>query len=252
MIRTKMTRLALPAALAAAMIASCGRQAAETATAPAETPAETASAEAPPPASTPVEANMTPAPPAEGELVEVLLCDNETKTTAVADGTREGGQAIADELMTQWKRKNPDAGWIDAELAMHQVKPPADNKDVVGKGQGSTYSRITEMDAALWAQETYKLAVEGSTIFHSGDKLGSTIAVSCDMCHPDASNTHPETYPKFQEQLGQVAMLRDMINWCIEHPVRGERLDPDSAEMRALEAYIIAQRQGTPLQYGKR
>ncbi|MEQ8748527.1 MAG: hypothetical protein RIC52_02020, partial [Amphiplicatus sp.] len=106
--------------------------------------------------------------------------------------------------------------------------------------------------AALWAQETYKLAVEGSTIFHSGDKLGSTIAVSCDMCHPDASNTHPETYPKFQEQLGQVAMLRDMINWCIEHPVRGERLDPDSAEMRALEAYIIAQRQGTPLQYGKR
>ncbi|MEE2689935.1 MAG: hypothetical protein VX640_00210 [Pseudomonadota bacterium] len=235
--------------LSAAMLISCGQQKAES-PAPA---ADSAAVEEAPAASTPApEANMTPAPAAKGELVEVLLCDNETKTTAVADGTRESGQSIADELMAQWKRKNPDAEWIDKELEMHQVKPPADNRDVVGKGQGSTYSRITETDAALWAQETYKLAVEGSTIFHSGDKLGSTIAVSCDMCHPDASNTHPETYPKFQEQLGQVAMLRDMINWCIEHPVRGERLDPDSAEMRALEAYIIAQRQGTPLQYGKR
>jgi thiosulfate dehydrogenase len=42
-----------------------------------------------------------------------------------------------------------------------------------------------------------------------------------------------------------------MINWCIERPVRGERLDPDGPRMRALEAYIYAQRKGTPLNYGK-
>ena len=47
------------------------------------------------------------------------------------------------------------------------------------------------------------------------------------MCHPDAANTHPETYPKFQPQLGRVALLRDMINWCIEHPVRGKQLAAD-------------------------
>ncbi len=67
-------------------------------------------------------------------------------------------------------------------------------------------------------------------VFHSGDELGSTIAVSCDMCHPDAANTHPETYPKFQPQLGRVALLRDMINWCIEHPVRGTKLAPDDPQ----------------------
>jgi cytochrome c len=72
------------------------------------------------------------------------------------------------------------------------------------------------------------------------------------MCHPDASNTHPGTYPKFQEQLGRVALLRDMINWCIEHPVRGTPLAADDAKMRALEAYIVAQRKGTALEYGKR
>ncbi|MBA2408543.1 MAG: hypothetical protein H0V62_01775 [Gammaproteobacteria bacterium] len=72
------------------------------------------------------------------------------------------------------------------------------------------------------------------------------------MCHPDGSNTHPETYPKFQVQLGRVALLRDMINWCIENPVKGKVLKPDAPKMRALETYIYAQRKGTPLSYGKR
>ena len=88
-------------------------------------------------------------------------------------------------------------------------------------------------------------------MFHSGDELGGTIAVSCDMCHPDAANTHPETYPKFQTQLGRVALLRDMINWCIENPVRGKPLARDDPRMRAMEAYIHAKRKGVPLEPGK-
>jgi cytochrome c len=71
------------------------------------------------------------------------------------------------------------------------------------------------------------------------------------MCHPHAANTHPETYPKFQAQLGRVALLRDMINWCIEHPVRGKALAADDPRMRAMEAYILAQRKGKTLEYGK-
>jgi Icc protein len=35
-----------------------------------------------------------------------------------------------------------------------------------------------------------------TALFHGG--LDSKNTVSCDQCHPDASNTHPETYPKFQ------------------------------------------------------
>ncbi len=103
----------------------------------------------------------------------------------------------------------------------------------------------------VWAQETQKFVDEGNGIFHDAGKLGGTIAVSCDMCHPNASNTHPETYPKFQVQLGRVALLRDMINWCIENPVKGKPLHDDDRRLRALEAYIIAQRKGTALQYGK-
>ena len=157
-----------------------------------------------------------------------------------------------DAAMAQWKRRGEARDWMAAELAKHKVVIPADNKGLIGKGQGSTYGSVTPEDVNVWQQETYELAVEGSRIFHSADRLKSTIAVSCDMCHPDGSNTHPETYPKFQAQLGRVALLRDAINWCIENPVRGKKLSPDSSEMRALETYIYAQRKGAPLQYGKR
>lgn len=190
---------------------------------------------------------------AEGEM-EVALCDGETTTTVSADEepTRARAQRISDELMAQWKRKNPDHDWVEQERAKHMIVPPADNSELVGKPQGHVYGRITELDVRVWERETLKLVAEGSRIFHSGDALGSDIAVSCDMCHPDAANTHPETYPKFQVQLGRVALLRDMINWCIEHPVRGDVLEADSPNMRALEAYIYAQRKGEALAYGKR
>jgi hypothetical protein len=191
--------------------------------------------------------------PASGEPVDVELCDGETSTRVPArtEYTREEGLRIAGDLMAQWKRKNPDADWIEAEREKHQIAPPADNSDLIGKTQGHIYSRITEQHVREWERELLALVAEGSRIFHSADAMGSQIAVSCDMCHPDAANTHPETYPKFQTQLGRVALLRDMINWCIEHPVRGRLLAADSAEMRALEAYILAQRTGETLAYGK-
>jgi len=190
-----------------------------------------------------------------GENIEVKLCDNQTTTSVPADqpATRENAEKIAKALMDQWKRANPNAkAWIEEERTKHTIVDPADNSGLIGRGQGAIYGQISAQDVATWNQETLKLVVDGSSVFHSADRLGGTIAVSCDMCHPDAANTHPETYPKFQPQLGRVALLRDMINWCIEHPVRGQQLAPDDERMRALEAYIIAQRKGTALNYGKR
>ena len=66
-----------------------------------------------------------------------------------------------------------------------------------------------------------------------------------------AANTHPETYPKYQVQLGRVVLLRDMINWCLEHPVRAKPMPADDPRMRAMEAYIFAARKGKSLEYGK-
>lgn len=165
------------------------------------------------------------------------------------------GQALAEAHMDQWKRKNPDRvdDWVAQEKERHKIQPPADNSALLKgeQGKGHTYGQYTERDIQTWARETEKLVVEGSRIFHNAEALGGTVAVSCDMCHPDAANTHPETFPKFQTQLGRVVLLRDMINWCVEQPVRGKRFEPDDPRMRALEAYIYAQGKGRPLNYGK-
>jgi thiosulfate dehydrogenase len=207
--------------------------------------------------------------------IEVILCDGETKAV-VPPGTAPS--TIAGQLMTEWLRKNPGRDWEPGVRERHGLVPSFDNSGLVdealgappaGRGapppgrastrsrqqqtdlQAQTHGRITRIDVALWKEETERFALAGSRVFHSGDELGSTIGVSCDMCHPHGANTHPETYPKFQPQLGRVALLRDMINWCIQHPVRGEPLASDDPRMRSLEAYIHAQRSGTPMAYGK-
>ncbi len=179
-------------------------------------------------------------------------------TEAIAedkDAKKADAKAIADAHMAQWKVKNPNKveQWVKEEKERHKIQPPADNRDLLKgeQGKGHTYGSFTEQDILIWARETEKLVVEGSRIFHSAERMGGTIGVSCDMCHPDAANTHPETYPKFQTQMGRVALLRDMINWCLEHPVRGKALAPDDPRMRALEAYILAQRKGVTMNYGR-
>ena len=100
--------------------------------------------------------------------------------------------------------------------------------------------------------------IVGDLLFHgdaaTAKKYGVTLSktgMACAMCHPMASDTHPYEYPKFQEETSKFATLRDMINWCIEPPVKGKLLAPDDEKLRALEAYILAQRNGVPLAYGK-
>jgi len=109
--------------------------------------------------------------------------------------------------------------------------------------------QFTEADLKKWNDAFTVVVKEGESLFHSS-KLGAN-SVSCDMCHPNASNTHPETYPKFQKQLGKVVGLRDMINWCIQNPLQGKPLMADDPKLVALEAYITFERRGVKLEPGK-
>lgn len=113
---------------------------------------------------------------------------------------------------------------------------------------GLQADEFTKEDLEKWQDAFLAVVMKGGELFHS--PLGSN-SVSCDMCHPNAANTHPETYPKFQKQLGQVATLRDMINWCIENPLEGKPLALDDPKMIAMETYIIWERRGVPLAPGK-
>jgi thiosulfate dehydrogenase len=184
------------------------------------------------------------------ESVELTSCDGENTVTVAKDLT---GEPLTHSLMDQWKRDNAGRNWVTEEKKAHAFNPPADNSGLLQgeQGKGHVYGNYTERDILTWQREAEKFVAEGSRIFHSADELGSTVAVSCDMCHPHAANTHPETYPKFQTQLGRVVLLRDMIDWCVENPVRSQHMDPNGPKMRALEAYIMAQRKGVEMNYGK-
>ncbi len=100
--------------------------------------------------------------------------------------------------------------------------------------------------------------VLGDNLFH-GDpdaekKMGVTLSktgMACAMCHPFASDVHPHEFPKFQEQMSSFATLRDMINWCIEKPNEGVKIDPDGPAMKALEAYIYWSNKGSVLDAGR-
>ncbi len=157
----------------------------------------------------------------------VQLCDGETKLE-IAD-------ARAGEVLPPEKAR---------EVARRMMAAYAEQ-------QAKQVSKWTARDRLTWEREQKRMIDEGYKLFHDWRALGGTIGISCDMCHPDAAATHPETYPKFQTQLKRVATLRDMINWCIENPMKGKPLSPDDPRMIALEAYITSTRKGVPLEPGK-
>jgi len=209
--------------------------------------------------------------PAHGGTV-VMLCDGKTSIEVkdLKPGqamTHDEAVKVSRDLMAKWTREHPGEHWEMAQEAPPESAPSAEASPMgaavpgnpaapapapsMSVQQGDTYASFQPRDYKVWKAETDTFVADGKRIFHDAKALGSTIGVSCDMCHPDASNTHPETYPKYQVQLQKVALLRDMIDWCIENPIKGKALEPNDPKLRALEAYIYAQRKGVPLDYGK-
>lgn len=180
--------------------------------------------------------------PADLQTARIFhLCDGETKVLVRVSGVamdeqlpREAASLVAKAMWDHWQT-------MQEEKAME----PADGRIVVAHG-GKIHTR---RELKVWEGELKNLIDKGYALFHSAE-LG-TNGISCDMCHPDASNTHPESYPKFQTQLKEVALLRDMVNWCIENPQEGKKLSGDDPRMKALEAYILSARKGVSLEQGK-
>jgi thiosulfate dehydrogenase len=127
------------------------------------------------------------------------------------------------------------------------ICPAQANKDPVTPAQLNAYNQV-------FMEEVKK----GDLLFHGDEATAksmnvklSTSGMACAMCHPMASDTHPFSFPKFQASMNEFATLRDMINWCIEKPNQGEKIDPESEAMKALEAYIYWSNTGSVLTPGR-
>jgi thiosulfate dehydrogenase len=187
--------------------------------------------------------------------VTVSLCDGESQMTV--PGLKPGqelapseARKVAADMMQMWRKSAGEMKWASwtAEAAATAAPPQAAAPAASEPGQPT---KFTARDQMLWKREEKKWIDEGYKAFHNAKALGGTIGISCDMCHPDISNTHPETYPKYQVQLKKVALLRDMINWCVENPMKGKPLPENDPTLRAVEAYILSGRKGVPLEAGK-
>ena len=195
----------------------------------------------------------------EWESRAVWACDQ--RKLVVVEGVRPGekippqrAQLVADLLMDLMRYCNEE---ITARVGIDQLITVAANGQVyenyVLGGPlpivKASFGEPTPREQAIWKAELDKQVTEGDRLFH-GDELGSN-GVACAMCHPHASNTHPETYPKFQTQLKKVALLRDMVNWCILNPLESKELAENDPKMKAVEAYILSSRKGAALEAGK-
>lgn len=106
--------------------------------------------------------------------------------------------------------------------------------------------------AELADQEKELLAVvdHGRDLWHGSKPSMTTNGLACGNCHPDAAASNPQTFPKFQADLGRVIPIRDMINWCIMVPQGGAALDVNGTDMVAMEAYATYMYRGEKIQPG--
>lgn len=114
---------------------------------------------------------------------------------------------------------------------------------------GASADEFTAADVARWQAQFDEVTKEGRRLWGSPE-IG-TNGVACGQCHPNAANTHPETYPKFQKQAGRVIALWEMFNWCLRNPLQGEPMAADDPRMIALQAYATYERRGVALEPGK-
>ncbi len=70
---------------------------------------------------------------------------------------------------------------------------------------------------------------KGKVLFNDAKLAGSTAGKSCNSCHPDG---------KGLEKAADKKDLEKTINLCIVQALKGEAVDPTSADMADIVAYI--------------
>lgn len=81
----------------------------------------------------------------------------------------------------------------------------------------------------------------GKGLFNDPALAGSTNSTSCNSCHSNGSGLEKagtKTYTSFMGLKAQT--LEDVVNVCIEKPLRGKALAKDSREMQDIVSYIKA------------
>jgi cytochrome c len=82
-------------------------------------------------------------------------------------------------------------------------------------------------------------AERGKALFNDPTLGGSANARSCNTCHPGGSGIEKAGTKKYTKFMGMaMSSLEEVVNTCIEKPLKGKALDTNSQEMQDVVAYI--------------
>ncbi len=82
-------------------------------------------------------------------------------------------------------------------------------------------------------------AKRGKALFNDTKLAGGTTGKSCNSCHPGGKGLENAGDRKEWTMMGKkYKTLEAVINWDIEEALHGKALDPKSADMADLVAYI--------------
>ena len=117
---------------------------------------------------------------------------------------------------------------------------------------GASLARAPFTDEELQQQmdALYASAQQGYDLWHGTKPSMTTNGLACGNCHPDTAASNPQTFPKYMTMYGKVVPWQEMVNWCIENPQLGERLDSNGDEMTAMKAYAMYLHRGQPIETG--
>ncbi len=109
---------------------------------------------------------------------------------------------------------------------------------------------VTAAEAADQTKQLIDVVRKGDALWHGGAPTNPEVKLACGNCHPDAASTGPHTWPKYSLDLGKVAAMRDMINWCVMVVHAAPGMDMNGADMLAMEAYATYMSRGMKLDPG--
>lgn len=81
---------------------------------------------------------------------------------------------------------------------------------------------------------------KGKALFESPTLGGGTSGKSCQTCHPGGKGLGNDLFDR--QQLTIMGMdknsIEEVVNACIEHPMKGSAIDTEGEEMQDLVAYM--------------
>ena len=80
----------------------------------------------------------------------------------------------------------------------------------------------------------------GKTLFESPTFGGGTSGKSCASCHADGAKFSADLFEREKHMVmgKKMASVADIVNVCIEMPLKGKAIKTDSEEMKDILAYM--------------